>query len=213
MGKLPIGILQKIKQKYEFGLVMEFILDKLGDWGIVINPYYVFREGLFDAKPKEFGSEFGEYETAFLGHKDMKEIDCVDGRDVTEAALLERLEKGNKCFAVKVAGKIVGFTWCDVGVFNHPSKFSFNLEEREAYLFDAFILKAYRGLNLAPFMRYRFYEELGRMGYNVLYSVSNYFNAPAKRFKKKLDARVLRLCLYIRVMKRFYWHWVLKSYE
>ena len=210
---LPVAIFKKIRLKFKFGLVMEVVLDQLADWGLMINPYYVFQEGLFDEKPKEFGLEFGEYETTFLGPEDMKKIDRIDGRDITEATLLQRLEKGNICFAVKIADKIVGFTWCDVDVFNHPSKYKFKLKGKEAYLFDAYIFKAYRGLNLAPFIRYRFYQELGKMGLNGLYSVSNYFNTPATRFKNKLGARVVKLCLYIRLVKRFHWHWILKSYE
>ena len=192
---------------------MEVLLDQLADRGLTINLYYVFQEGLFDEKPKEFGREFGEYETTFLGPEDMKKIGRIDGRDITEATLLQRLEKGNICFAVKIDDKIVGFTWCDVDVFNHPARYRFKLKEKEAYLFDAYILKPYRGLNLAPFMRYRFYQELGKMGLNVLYSVSNYFNTPAIRFKNKLGARVIKLCFYIRMMKRFHWHWIIKSYE
>ncbi len=209
---LPVAIFQKIRLKFKFGLVMEVVLDQLADWGLMINPYYVFQEGLFDEKPKEFGLEFGEYETTFLGPEDMKKIDRIDGRDITGAILLQRLEKGNICFAVKIDDKIVGFTWCDVDVFNHPSKYEFKLKEKEAYLFDAYILKPYRGLNLAPFMRCRFYEELRKMELKVLYSVSNYFNTPAIRFKNKLGARVIKLCFYIRVMKRFHWHWIIKSY-
>jgi ribosomal protein S18 acetylase RimI-like enzyme len=213
LTKLPVSIFKRIRLKLKFGLMMEVVLDQLGHWGLIINPYYVFREGLFDGKPKEFAPEFGKYETTFLAPEDMKKIDRIDGRHETEVTLLERLRQGNKCLAVKIAGEILGFTWCNLDIFNQPSKYLFRLKDNEAYLFDAYVLKSHRGLNLAPFMRLHLYQELDKMGRDVLYSISNYFNAPAIRFKKKLGARVVKLCLYIRVTKRFHWHWIIKSYE
>ncbi len=84
--------------------------------------------------------------------------------------------------------------------------------ENEAYLFDAFTLREYRGHNIAPFMRYSCYQELSKMGYNTFYSYSDYFNVPAIRFKAKLAARLLRLCLYIRLFNTFSGHWQLKKY-
>jgi hypothetical protein len=213
MMKLPVSIFQKIRHKCKYGLLMETLFDRLADWGLFIEPYLVFQEGLFGKKPEEFTLEFGEHETTFLNPEDMKKIDQIDGRGENEATLRKRLEKGNKCFAVKIGGKIVGFTWCNFDTFNHRPQYEFKLKENEAYLFDAFILRAYRGLNLAPLMRLRCYQELEKMGRSVLYSVSYYFNTPAIRFKKKLYAQAVNLCLYIRLGKRFHWHRKLRSYK
>ena len=109
-------------------------------------------------------------------------------------------------------GKIAAFTWCRFDVFDYGPKGEFSLKKNEAYLFDMYTLRAFRGHDLAPFLRYRFYEELSKMGRDVLYSHSDYFNIPAVRFKSKLNAKIIMLCLYIRLFKRFRWHWVLRSY-
>ena len=97
-------------------------------------------------------------------------------------------------------------------MFTYPPNWEFKLNENEAYLFDAYILKAYRGHKLAPFMRYRCYRELEKMGRSTFYSYSDYFNTPANRFKKKLDARLLKLCLFIKLFEKFEWNLTLKSY-
>ena len=162
---------------------------------------------------KKAYTEFNEYETAFLDPADMKNLDRIEGRKTSEESTRKLLEKGSKCFAVKVKGKIAAFTWCEFDVFDYPPKKEFKLKENEAFLFDMYTLRAYRGHNLAPFVRYRCYEELAKMGRDVLYSYSDYFNTPALRFKSKLDAKILRLCLNIRLFKRFHWHWVLRNYS
>ncbi len=208
-----VSIFQKIRQKYKNGLVMQVILGYIADCGLFINPYYIFQEGLSGEKHEEFRFEFEKCETIYLGPEDMKEIDRIDGREFTGATLCERLTKGNKCFALKIDSKIVGFTWCNFNIFNYPPAYEFKLKEDEAYLFDTYVLRAYRGLNIAPLMRHSLYQELDRMGRNVLYSASECFNTPAIRFKNKVGARVVRLLIYIELGKRFHWHWKLKSYE
>jgi GNAT superfamily N-acetyltransferase len=185
---------------------------KLSSLGIKLSPYYVYREELHGCKPIIFGSEFAACETLFLGKQDMTELHCIDGRSNSEQDLCKRLEKGNKCFALKLNGNIVGFTWGDFETFTYPPGHHFNLDENEAYLFDAYILKAYRGHKLAPFLRYSFYQELKKMGRHILYSYSDYFNTPAVRFKEKLNARIVKLCLYIELFEKFTWNLTLKSY-
>ena len=140
-------------------------------------------------------------------------LHCIDGRKNSEKMLSERLKKGNKCFALKRDNKIVGFTWCDFDMFTYPPTREFRLKSNESYLFDAYIFKAYRGHQLAPFMRYRCYQELQKLGRSVLYSYSDYFNTPANRFKVKLDARLLRLCLYVQLFEKFKWNLTLKVYS
>jgi hypothetical protein len=203
------SLFQKAQNKIKHGLVLNFFFDKLADWGFFIEPYYVFSEGLF-GKPINGLSE--GFETTFLNADDMKQLDQIEGREETEEALRDRLKRGNKCFGLKRDNKIVGFTWCDLDHFNHRSKFKFKLKENEAYLFDAYILKSYRGHNLAPMMRYQCYQNLENLGRNVFYSVSYCFNTPAVRFKKKLNARIDSLCLYVRLAKKWDWHWRLRRY-
>ncbi len=186
---------------------------KLSALGIKLSPYYVYQEGIFGQTPKVFADQFKAYETCFLGVQDMNELHCIDGRQNSEKMLSDRLKKGNKCFALKRDDNIVGFTWCDFDMFTYPPTREFRLKNNESYLFDAYILKAYRGHQLAPFMRYRCYQELQKLGRNVLYSYSDYFNTPANRFKVKIDARLLRLCLYIQLFEKTNWNLTLKNYS
>jgi hypothetical protein len=73
----------------------------------------------------------------------------------------------------------------------------FLLEDDEAYLFDAYVLPAYRGQRLVTLARYFAYEELRRLGRHRLYSISLGFNRSSHRFKQKLLAERAELRLQL----------------
>jgi hypothetical protein len=70
----------------------------------------------------------------------------------------------------------------------------------------------FRGKGLAPYIRYHSYKVLERMGYSRIYSVSDYFNTPSLRFKKKLKAKLIELRLVITFFKRWPCQYLLKTY-
>jgi hypothetical protein len=213
MAKSSESVFRKIRRKFKYGLAMEYILDQLARLGLEIRPYCIFQEGLALGAAQVFGSSFDRFETVFLGLQDMKELDRVDGRPYSEAVLRERLEKGQKCFAAKIDGKVAAFTWCRFDRIDCMQSVLQELKPNEAYLFDTYTLKAWRGGDLAPWLRWRSYQVLAGMGRDVLYSFSDYFNAPAIRFKKKLGARLITLRLHIRLGERYRRHWTLKRYS
>lgn len=75
-----------------------------------------------------------------------------------------------------------------------------------------YVLKAFRGNNLAPILRYKNYEILKGMGRDTFYSVTEYFNTASLRFKAKLNARVIFLALYVEIFKRYRFRWILRRY-
>ena len=82
----------------------------------------------------------------------------------------------------------------------------------EAYLAGMCTKNEFRGKNIAPHTRYRAYEVLRDMGKTTYYSYSGVFNAPALRFKKKLQARFLWLGLSVVIFRKHRWHWKLRTY-
>ena len=203
---------QIIKHKVLYDSILRKISGKLARIGLAFKLYYVFKEGLFDGE-KEFSLKSKDYEITFLTPEDVQSLDCIEGRDITTLDMHNQISQGHKCLGIKINGKIAGFTWCRFDVFAYPPSKGFTLRENEAYLYDMYVLNAYRGINLAPLLRYRCYQELANIGRTVLYSVSLIPNAPAIRFKKKLDARILSLGLYVKLGKTFRWDWKLRTYE
>jgi hypothetical protein len=73
-------------------------------------------------------------------------------------------------------------------------------------------MESHRGKNLAPYLRYKSYEILKELGRDKIYSASDSFNSPAIRFKEKLNAKKLKLILFVKIFNRIQWSFTLKSY-
>ncbi len=191
------------------------ILDSMAKFGgIRISPYYIVLEGLFDESVQHFEKGFDEYDIGFLSPKDMREISTIPGPDrpFSEENLLQRLKKGQKCFGIKHSGKIAAFIWFDLNnVFCRFCKIS--LKENEAYLFDSYTIMSFRGKGLAPYVSYQCYKELARLGRYNLYSIVECINTPSIKFKMKLKAEIIELCLYVELFKKWRFNTRLKSYK
>ncbi len=132
-------------------------------------------------------------------------------KGISDEELTALLEAGAKCIAIKDKGEIVAFMWISFDVVSIYS-IDMKLKNDEAYLWYMYTLESHRGKNLAPYLRYKSYEILKDLGRVRLYSVSGFFNTPAVRFKEKLNAKKLKLILFIKIFNRFQWSFTLKSY-
>lgn len=177
---------------------------------VEIVPYYLFEEFLTDHWDTGFKGNFDGFEVCFLRPSDMKTISLSPEVNDSEHRLVERLANDCLCLGLKYNGEIAAYTWCNLkGGLSLISP----LRDDEAYLFDARTLKAYRGKNLAPYLRYQLYKHLTQIGRTKFFSISSVFNTSAINFKKKLRAKPLKLYLQIRLFRKYQWDIILKDYE
>ena len=126
---------------------------------VEIVPYYLFQEFLYDEKsgvnpkPKLDGLEVG-----FLETSDINTISASPEVNQSEDLLQERLANGCLCLGIKHNGVIVAYTWCNLRKCDYRGSLNFELKDDEAYLFEARTFKAYRGKNLAPYLRNQLYK-------------------------------------------------------
>lgn len=198
----------RFSKAFEHGLVIQRLIERLRRVGLVINPYYLFREGVVAVAPPHPGPEFT---SSVLTGADLEEVAACTAW-ATPERLQQRLDKGHLCILLKAGDQVAGYTWADPHEVN-DSACDYELEPGAAYLYDAFIVPDYRGRSLAPFMRARCYEHLREAGKQSFYSISDCFNTPAIRFKEKLEARIIRLYLQIRMSDRQLGQWILKDYD
>ena len=159
--------------------------------GIVIRPFVVVREGIAADKPLPTHPRFVG---AFIDEADIPEL--VRRGSVNADTCRDRLRRGQLCYAIKDGERIVAKMWCDLGEINFvPMRRT--LEPNEAYLYAAFTDPDVRGQNLAPLMREHCYAALRARGRDVFWSYSDYYNAPARRFKEKLGAMEEAVGLYV----------------
>ncbi|MDX2506231.1 MAG: hypothetical protein QNL62_17375 [Gammaproteobacteria bacterium] len=205
--------LRNLWSKIRFSSPLRIVADILGRLGVRIAPYYIYREGLDYANLSSLDENFSGYDTVILGSNDMHEIACIPGREnIDEEFLLERLNKGHLCLGMRHNGKLVGFNWANLTELTFSSKTSFSLQDNEAYLYDAFTLMDYRGIGIAPYIRFKCYQQLEQLGKNNLYSISLAFNTPAIKFKRKLNAELHELRLFVDAFRKWEINMRLKKY-
>jgi ribosomal protein S18 acetylase RimI-like enzyme len=160
------------------------LLWRLARVGIRIHLFLVVREGA--PSNIEHLTTDPRFSFGFVGTDDIPELVRVrPGVDAAKCA--ERLRGGLLCYVVKDGSRIVSMMWCDLEKFDVET-FHRRLGDREAYLFGAYTDPAYRGQNLAPFLRLKCYSALRAIGRDSFFSITEYFNTAAHRYKEKLGA-------------------------
>ena len=199
-----------MKEALKHGLLMQRVVERLRRIGINFNPYWLFREGV-----REHRTEWPELESEFVSAV----LDVRDAAGITAATpwnteqiVRSRLARGDLCIVLKRGSELAGYTWADLQRVSDAAC-NFPLDRDEAYLYDAFIAPQFRGRSLAPYMRAECYKHLRAVGRRSFYSISDFFNTPAIKFKRKLNAEIVRLYLQIKLGGRPLGQWVLKEYE
>jgi GNAT superfamily N-acetyltransferase len=204
------NVFQKIKRIFRYRLVTKTFLDNLAKVGVDIRPMYWTKEDFGNAPPVEFKDNIEDYTFDFFGSEDLKTIVETEQKGESLDTWLAWLAEGKKCFGAKHKGDVAAYCW--VFLDYQEQKGLISIEPDEAFLFYLFTLKKYRGKNIAPLIHVKLYEVLGNMGRNAVYSWTEYFNPSAKKFKKKLNAKFVKLILYVELFKKFKRGWIIKKY-
>lgn len=190
-------------------LSLAHLLEKTG---IHITPYYITQELLSDEVELSLEPKLKPLVSGFLSISEIERMYSHPEIRRMAGEIRNWSIDNCLCFALKYNEEIVAYMWCNLRRCN--SKFSsFLLNEDEAYLFRTRTFNAYRGKNLAPFLRYQLYRSLIEMRRTKFYSITEYFNIPATNFKKKLKAKHIKLCLYFGLFNKRLLSVTLKKYQ
>lgn len=193
------------------GLFLFGLRNRLAKIGIDINPYYWVQEEVTACLEPEIKGDPSEYSVRFLNIDEFKSLTQNESSSSTKE-MIEGLQNGQLCIGLEHNGAIAAYTFIELHDFVYYKK-TFRLKNNEAYLLNMWTFHAYRGKNLAPYLRYQSYRLLEKQGRSVKYSITQYFNKSSIKFKKKLNAKHLKLYLSIALFKKIYWNFTLKSYE
>jgi len=207
-----VSFTKKATQKIRYGMVIYYILDRLKPIGLTIKPYFWEREYYIPASDLQVNitPRMDNLTSSFLETSEIENISEHPERDVSDL-VNERISDGCLCFGVKHEQEIVAYTWCNLKRCNHKPLQS-NLKKTGAYLFDMYTFKAYRGKNIAPYMRHQLYSHLKEMGRTDFFSITDAFNNASIRFKRKLGARPIKLYLYLKAGNFFERNILLRRY-
>jgi hypothetical protein len=209
---MTMNLWKKIGRAVRHRLVLQKLTQRvLVKLGIRIEAYYWTQEGLAKAAPPGWERNLEDYRFSAFGPEEMQTIALlVPWRP---AAMTQAwLDEGRRCFGIKHHGQIAAYVWCNLTECMYPWH-QIPLADNEVYLFDQFTLDAFRGRNIAPYLRHRTYGALREMGRDTFYSVTHRFNRSAVRFKRKLGARFLHLGLGVKLFGKVRHHCILRRYR
>lgn len=194
-------MLGRLQEKYREGTLWLYLRDRLAGLGLDVRLFYWVEERLQDIPRHSLDPSM---EVFRLGKADIEALPLDSGDRSSDQVTyyLRRLElEGMRCYGLRRGDDVLAFSW----VNTHECHIDIHrcaMQEGEAYLYDMYTMKPYRGQGLAPVLRTCVATELGKEGFNRFYSVSELYNRPSIRFKHKLGAHFKSLHLVVNLFGR-----------
>lgn len=200
--------MQLYRGVFRNGLFFYRLRNRLAHLGIDIKPYYWVQENCDICDLPIIKDDSSKYIFKILS---IDEIKLISTGDFDEIVL--KINNGTLIgIGLENNDSIVSYMFIELNDFEYSGK-KFQLKANEAFLCDMQTFHAYRGRNLAPYLRYQAYELLNKQGRDLKYSVTQYFNKSSIRFKNKLNSKHLYCYLSIVLFKKFTWNFTLKKYD
>ena len=200
---------ETICTRFKQRIIILTLLHALERIGIKITPYYLTIESL--SPNLQLESKLQPVTYGFLTREEMTLLSEYPDFPAFSKEAEKLKDEDCRCFGMRYKEGIVAYCWSDLHECNSYFK-RFKLNPDEAYLFSARTMPKYRGMNLAPVLRYNLYKQLNEIGRTKFYSITEYFNKSALNFKSKLNAKHKNLSLYISIFKIIKFNIKLREY-
>lgn len=189
---------KKVFRNIRYGTWLLALQRRLGRLGFEVMPFYIVRErrGGYQLPDLEGPSE--DYRFDFLEPGEIENAPGTQTMRGNAEGFMTALREGHKCLVARHKGTIVASGWMSFGSWEF-FKQRFPLKKTEAYLSTMHTVESHRGRNISPHLRHEMYKALNQMGIDTFFSVSEVFNKPSIRFKKKLNAEFLELCVGFKI--------------
>ena len=193
------------------GLFLHGVRNNLAKIGLDFMPYYWVKEATSQIIPPQIRGEDKDFEISTFGETELIHIkSTIIG--IEQKDLLADLKNGEMCIGLKTKGEIAAYMFIKCKPFTFRKRF-FDLKPTESYLHSMYTFEAYRGKNIAPYLRYHSYKLLEEKGITTYLSVSEYFNKSTIKFKKKLNSEPVKLYLSVLLFKKWTMNFTLKTYK
>ena len=202
--------LKLIWHRIRHGLILYSLRNLLLRIGLDIGPYYLELEGMDRCAEPPLRDDASLYQLSDVDDLIVLELYETLGWNTRE--LKATFELPHRCIGLYRDKDLAAFMVIQLQYFIIKGK-RFELKENEAYLENMYTYESFRGKNIAPYLRYQSYNILHDQGRQVCYSVTEYFNRSSLNFKKKLNAKHLKLYLHLGFFRRYRWDILLKTYK
>jgi len=178
---------------------------------VQVIPYYIMEEVFIDHDEHNIIPRIEDLEITVLTRDDMTYLGNHEERSASTEQYNRMMDNGCICVAAKHKGEITSYSWADQHYLIYKGK-TIVLKPDEAYLFDARTYKAFRGKNLAPYVRYELYKWLRQRGVYRFFSITLLSNTASMRFKQKVGAKPIEMFLYVGLLRKFHMHFHLRNF-
>jgi hypothetical protein len=206
-----ISKLRRFRNVIKNGMFLFGLKNRLARIGIEIMPYYWVQEEAEECGVPQIKGDISEFILRELSFEDVKFI-SKDIENMQMDLLEKEFQQCPLCLGLEHNREIAAYMFIGVNDVVFRDKL-FPLKGNEAYLTSMWTFHAYRGRNLAPYLRYQGYQFLKERGRDTKYSISEYFNKSTIKFKNKLNSKHLRLYIYFNVFGKWKRHYLLKTYS
>jgi len=177
---------------------------------VEFTPYYVVEERYNELNEANVLPGKEDLKIDLLTREEIELLANHEENDVAAKDLIRNFDNGCSCLAVRYKDQIAAYMWCDLNCLKFKGRVV-KLKQNHAYLFGARTYKAFRGNNLAPYLRNELYKFLKQRGFERFYSITVWTNTAAMKFKRKLGAKPVELSLYVCLFRKFYMHFRLRN--
>jgi len=208
--KSPYSI-KVIWQLIRHGLILQGIRFGLAKIGLDFMPYYWVQEEVIRSVEPNIRLDKNKVFFKSLNERDLRKV-YIESDSIMKKKIDQSKKAEQECVGLEYEDNVVAFMFIELNDFVFKNRL-FSINKNEAYLLNMYTFDSYRGMGLAPYLRYCCYRYLEERNIKVKYSISNYFNKSAIGFKKKLNCKHLKLLMNIELFGRIKWHVVLKKYD
>lgn len=204
--------MKRLGDRFKYGLLTQEFLDRLGQLGVRLTPYLIVDES--PGALVEFDGGISDCVFRSLDASDMHVVANMPNRK-RDLAQLRSLLDCAECLGAFVGGTLAGYTWSRydrIGRMQGRIQLH-QLNVDEAYLFDMYVDKEFRGLSLAPLLRHRLFQQLTAKGVRRFYSITTYFNRSSRKFKAKLGAQEFELRMAVSLWSFLKADFLLRRYK
>ena len=176
------------------GLFWHGVRNRLARIGLDFMPYY-WEVGSIDIEQPQLRDEASNYVLSKFGKEEIAYIQSkIVG--IAHKNLLRDLSEGDTCLGLKKDGEICVYTFIKHGPFSFRGR-KFDIKPFEGYVHNTYTFEAYRGKNLAPYIRYQCYKYFENIKNSKidLFEIS-LFNSLLEQNIKDFDALYDTLKLY-----------------
>lgn len=205
-----INFIKVVQDRIRNDLFLYSLKNYLSRFGFDFDPYYLEREGLHLGSEPKIRDTKRTYTLEYISAEEIGKLNNVLGMNFQ--SLKKDVENGLICIGLKHQNEIAALTFVKLGDFVNKNRL-FKIRDNEAYLLNMYTFESFRGMNLAPYLRYHNYRLLRERGYDHILSITSSFNSSSLRFKEKLGAQHIAKYLYVGLFKKYHFNFHLKNYS